>query len=138
MSPDVAQPNGAYATTGDESAALAQLIAHPSLAVCRLLNGKLHHSLFDSWVNTIFQDRLPTTDLHQGGFAALVVQLLETVKTVPAKSHDLAGLRYAVELLSKPKQAHLVLYHFALLCNIHLTFLPLANPARISKCQIKS
>ena len=134
----MAQPNGAHAATGDEGAALAQLIAHPSLAVCGLLNGKLHHSLFDSRVNTILQHRLPATDLNQGGFAAMVVQLLETVEAVPAKPHDLAGLGYAVELLGKPKQAHLVLYYFALLCNIHLTFLPLANPARISKCQIKS
>lgn len=41
----------------------------------------------------------------------MVVQLLETVEAVSAESHDLAGLGYAVELLGKPKQAHLVLYY---------------------------
>jgi hypothetical protein len=51
-------------------------------------------------VNPVLQCWLSSADLHQGGFAALVIEFLEPVKAVSAKSYYyLVGIGYAVELL---------------------------------------
>ena len=50
---------------------------------------------------SILEYRLLAAYLNQGGFAVLVIEFLESVEAVAAKSHDLAGLGYAVESFGK-------------------------------------
>jgi hypothetical protein len=66
----------------DEGAAFNQFITHSCLSKCGLLNGELHDCLFNRRINTIFQYRLATTDLNQGGCATLVIEFFESVKAL--------------------------------------------------------
>lgn len=129
----VAQPDRAYPPARDEDAGFAQLVAHALLPVSGLLYGKGHDGLFDSGINPVLELRLLATDLLQGGFTALLVQLLEAVKTVAAEPQYLASLGDAVQLMGQFQQANLVLDY--LLFVGHLTsFLALRQ---FMKCQIK-
>ena len=46
-------------------------------------------------------------DLLQRGFAARVVEFLETIKTIPPIAHRLAGLRDIVQVFRQFQHAHL-------------------------------
>ena len=80
------------------------------MAIGGLFNGKGYDGLFNRRINPVFENRLFAADFHQGGFAALIVELFEALKAVATKAHYLTGFRYTVELLGEFEQSYFVAY----------------------------
>ena len=85
------EPDGAHSSGRYEYAFLAQLVGYAYLSQSRVVYGHLHYSLLYALLHAVLYHRLFTGNLLQGQFSALLVQFLETIKTVTAVSHDLAG-----------------------------------------------
>lgn len=74
-------------------------------------------------------------DLHQGGLAALIVELFEAIKAIAIKAHYFAGFGYTIKCFGQLQQTYFVFDYFLFAC--HLTFLSLPLLASLMKCQIK-
>ena len=85
------EPDGAHSSGRYEYAFLAQLVGYAYLSKSRVIYGHLHYSLLYALLHAVLYHRLFTGNLLQGQFSALLVLFLETIKTVTAVSHDLAG-----------------------------------------------
>lgn len=85
------EPDGAHSSGRYEYAFLVQLVGYAYLSQSRVGYGHLHYSLLYALLHAVLYHRLFTGNLLQGQFSALLVQFLETIKTVTAVSHNLAG-----------------------------------------------
>lgn len=72
-------------------------------------------------LDAVLDDRFTAGYLLQGLLPALIIEFLETIKTVSTVAHNLTGLRYVAEHLGKLQQARFVLDDL-LLCRHYLIF----------------
>src|SRR5690606_20542599 len=118
----VAEPDAAHAGGRHHDSLLAQLVGEPHLAPRRLLDGSLQHRLLDRLLDPVLQERLATAELPQGLLPARLVQLLESIETIPAVTHDLAGLGNAPQLLRQLQYSYLRSDDFLLSAHVHFPF----------------
>jgi hypothetical protein len=124
------EPDAANARGGNEEATLGQFVRHAHLAQSRLLQGHFHNGLFNVILDPILRARFASADLPQRQLAALVVQFLKAVKTVPGIPHHLAGFRDTAEHFAELQQPHFVFDD--LLFGVHADILLTAPPRSLS------
>jgi len=115
----VPQPDAAHSGRGNKQTAAGEFVGHAHLAESRLVQGDLHHRLFDVLLDPVSGTGFASADLAQGQLATGLVQLFEAVKAVAGVAHDLAGLRDTAQQLAELQQTHFVLDD--LLVGAHLT-----------------
>jgi hypothetical protein len=87
----VALPHTSYTGSRNKNALLAQYVTNPRLAIGRKLECHLYDRILDLWIYMIFGDRLPATYFPECLFTTGVIELLDTIKAVPARTHQLTG-----------------------------------------------
>lgn len=101
------EPDASNACRGDRQGSFPEFVRHAELAPGGLVEGHLHDGLFHIGSDAILQERLLPGDLLQRGFAARVVEFLETVEAIPAVAHHLAGLRDIAQVFRQFQHTHL-------------------------------
>ena len=115
----MAQPDAAHAKGRDFAPTLLQFIRRASLAPSGLFNRYRNYSRLDFRGYAVLQVRLGLGNLNQRQLTAFLVQVAETIKTVPRITHHTAGLGHAAQLLGQFQQPNLGLDHFAFTCRHH-------------------